>query len=153
MNPRFLLSGFINHWETKPQVGERMNPGRSLHGLQDSLELSDGKGILKVENSSSCRRSCREDFVYRCNSRRRSTTSSHGYSLWLRLCQIKIACEAETLSCRGKGGGCPKGRMTVGELRSAGTGILGGATLRRVAMLRQVARIPKGSINRRLSVA
>jgi len=48
MNP-----GFINHWETKPQVGERMNPGRSLHGLQDSLELSDGKGILKVENSMS----------------------------------------------------------------------------------------------------
>ena len=26
----------------------------------------------------------------------------HGYSLWLRLCQIKIACEAETLSCRGR---------------------------------------------------
>jgi len=29
----------------------------------------------------------------------------HGYSLWLRLCQIKIACEAETLSCRGRWGG------------------------------------------------
>ena len=30
------------------------------------------------------------------------TDTFHGYSLWLRLCQIKIACEAETLSCRGR---------------------------------------------------